>query len=156
MIVNEENRLLMDTLPNRYRLILASNSPRRRELLAGIDVEYEILTLPDIDESYPDDIPHEEIPEYLAKKKAAAYIPLMRDDTLLITADTIVLLHDRILGKPADKEDAKRMLKELSGETHRVVTGVCLFSKQKQRCFSDTAHVTFGQLSNEEIRVYIE
>ncbi|NLX65982.1 MAG: septum formation inhibitor Maf, partial [Bacteroidales bacterium] len=72
----------MDTLPNRYRLILASNSPRRRELLAGIDVEYEILTLPDIDESYPDDIPHEEIPEYLAKKKAAAYIPLMRDDTL--------------------------------------------------------------------------
>lgn len=143
-------------LPTCYRLILASNSPRRRELLSGIDVEYEVMTLPDIDESYPDDIPHEEIPEYLAKKKAAAYISLLEEDTLLVTADTVVLLHERIFGKPADKEDARRMLKDLSGETHRVVTGVCLTSKQKQVCFSDVAYVTFGQLTDEEIDYYVE
>lgn len=146
----------MTFFTNKYHLILASNSPRRKELLSGIDVEYEVLALPDIDESYPDDLPHEEIPEFLAKKKALAYISLMQDDTLLITADTVVLLHDRILGKPLDKEDAKQMLKELSGETHRVVTGVCLTSRQKQACFSDTAHVTFGLLTDEEIDYYVE
>ncbi|RNC64821.1 Maf family nucleotide pyrophosphatase [Proteiniphilum sp. X52] len=146
----------MTFFSNKYHLILASNSPRRRELLSGIDVEYEVLALPDIDESYPDDLPHEEIPEFLAKKKASAYISLLRDDTLLLTADTVVLLHDRILGKPLDKEDAKRMLKELSGETHRVVTGVCLTSRQKQVCFSDTAHVTFGLLTDDEIDYYVE
>jgi len=146
----------MSLFTNKYHLILASNSPRRKELLSGIDVEYEVLTLPDIDESYPDDIPHEEIPEYLAKKKASAYISMMQDDTLLITADTVVLLHGRILGKPLNKRDAKRMLKKLSGETHRVVTGVSLTSKQKQVCFSDTAHVTFGQLTDDEIDYYVE
>ena len=139
-----------------YHLILASNSPRRRELLSGIDVEYEVWTLPDIDESYPDDIPHEEIPKFLSKKKASAYLSLMQDDTLLITADTVVLLHGRILGKPSDKEDAKQMLKDLSGETHRVVTGICLTSKENQVCFSDIAHVTFGMLTDEEINYYVE
>lgn len=146
----------MTFFSNKYHLILASNSPRRKELLSGIDVEYEVLALPDIDESYPDDIPHEEIPEYLAKKKASAYISMMQDDALLITADTVVLLHGRILGKPLDKRDAKQMLRELSGETHRVITGVSLTSKQKQVSFSDTAHVTFGQLTDEEIDYYVE
>ena len=146
----------MTFLTNNYRLILASNSPRRRELLSGIDVAYEVMTLPDIDESYPDDIPHEEVPQYLAKKKASAYISFMEEDTLLVTADTVVLLHGRILGKPTDKEDAKRMLEDLSGETHRVVTGVCLTSKHKQVCFSDTAHVTLGTLTEEEIDYYVE
>lgn len=146
----------MTFFSNKYHLILASNSPRRKELLSGIDVEYEVMALPDIDESYPDDIPHEEIPEYLAKKKASAYISMMQDDALLITADTVVLLHGRILGKPLDKRDAKQMLRELSGETHRVITGVSLTSKQKQVSFSDTAHVTFGQLTDEEIDYYVE
>ncbi len=139
-----------------YHLILASNSPRRKELLSGIDVKYEVKVLPDIDESYPENIPREEIPVFLAKKKASAYSFMMQEDTLLITADTVVLLHDRILGKPSDKEDAKRILKELSGKVHRVVTGVCLTSKQKQVCFSDTAHVTFGLLTDEEIDYYVE
>lgn len=146
----------MGIFTNKNHLVLASNSPRRKELLSGIDVEYEVMALPDIDESYPDDIPHEEIPEYLAKKKASAYISMMQDDTLLITADTVVLLHGRILGKPLDKRDAKQMLRELSGETHRVITGVSLTSKQKQVSFSDTAHVTFGQLTDEEIDYYVE
>ena len=146
----------MTFFTNRYRLILASNSPRRKELLSGIDIAYEVMTLPDIDESYPDDLPHEKIPEYLANKKASAYLSMMHDDTLLLTADTIVLLHDRVLGKPTDKSEAKQMLKELSGETHRVITGVCLTSKEKQVCFSDTAYVTFGHLAPEEINSYVE
>ena len=146
----------MTFFTNNHHLILASNSPRRRELLSGMDVEYEVLTLPDIDESYPDDLPHEEIPEFLAKKKASAYRSMMQDNTLLITADTIVLLQGRILGKPSDKENAKSMLRELSGETHRVVTGVCLTSIQKQVCFSYTAYVTFGDLSDEEINYYMD
>lgn len=145
----------MTFFTNKYRLILASNSPRRKELLSGIDVEYEILTLPDIDESYPDNIPQEKIPEFLAKKKASAYRLMIQDDVLLITADTVVLLHGKVLGKPSDNEDAKRMLEELSGETHKVVTGVCLTSHQKQVCFSDTAHVTFGLLTDEEIDYYL-
>ncbi|MDR0421787.1 MAG: Maf-like protein [Proteiniphilum sp.] len=141
---------------NNYHLVLASGSPRRKELLSGIDVEYEVRTLPDVDETYPDDLPLEEIAGFLARKKASAYASLMEDDTLLITADTVVLLHDRVLGKPSGKEDARRMLKDLSGETHRVVTGVCLTSKRKQVCFSDVAHVTFGLLTGEEIDYYVE
>lgn len=146
----------MTFFTNNYHLILASNSPRRKELLSGIDVEYEVLTLPDIDESYPEDIPQKDIPEFLAKKKASAYASLMEENTLLITADTIVLLHGQVLGKPTDNEDAKQILRALSGETHRVITGVCLTSKQKQVCFSDTAHVTFGLLSEEEIDYYVK
>lgn len=139
-----------------YHLILASNSPRRKELLSGIDVEYEIKTLPDIDESYPDTLAHEEVAEYLACKKAAAYLSDLNEDTLLITADTIVLLYDKILEKPVDKADAKQMLRKLSGKTHRVITGVCMTSKEKQIRFSDTANVTFGNLSDEEIDYYVE
>lgn len=138
-----------------YRIILASNSPRRKELLSGIDVEYEVHTLPDIDESYPTGFPGEDIPEFLAKKKASAYAGLLKDDTLLITADTIVLLDGRIYGKPLGNEEAKQMLRQLSGKTHRVITGVCLTSKQKQVCFSDTAYVTIGELSAEEIDYYV-
>lgn len=139
-----------------YRLVLASNSPRRKELLSGIDVEYEIRTLPDIDESYPDSLPHDDVAEFLARKKASAYLAEMEDDTLLITADTVVILDDEILGKPADKADAKRMLRKLAARTHRVVTGVCLTTKEKQTAFSDTAFVTFGALSDDEIEYYVE
>ncbi len=139
-----------------YRVVLASNSPRRKELLSGIDIEYEIKTLPDIDESFPDDLPKEQIAEFLAQKKAAAYAGMLSDNTLLITADTVVILNDEVLGKPIDKADAKQMLKKLSGNTHRVITGVCLTSKEKQVRFSDTALVTFGQLSDEEIDYYVE
>lgn len=143
-------------LKNNYHLILASNSPRRKELLSGIDVEYEIKTLPDIDESYPEELPKEQIAEFLAQKKASAYAAILSEKTLLITADTVVILNNEILGKPGDKADAKAMLKKLSGNTHRVITGVCMTTKEKQICFSDTALVTFGQLSDEEIGYYVE
>ncbi len=139
-----------------YRIVLASNSPRRKELLSGIDVDYEIFTLPEVDESYPETLPTEEVAQFLSQKKAAAYAHLFDEDTLLITADTVVVLNDKILGKPRDKEEAKRMLRMLSAQTHLVVTGVCLTTKDKQHCFSETAKVTFGSLSDEEINYYVE
>ncbi|HAR39352.1 MAG: septum formation protein Maf [Bacteroidetes bacterium GWD2_45_23] len=137
------------------RIVLASNSPRRKELLAGIDVTYEVRTLPDIDESYPESLPHEEVAEFLARKKADAYLHTLKADELLITADTIVLLDGTILGKPADKNEAFRMLRVLAGKQHRVITGVCLTTHVKQQSFSDTATVTFGALSDEEISYYV-
>ncbi|MDO5522913.1 MAG: Maf-like protein [Bacteroidia bacterium] len=139
-----------------YKIILASNSPRRKELLSGLDIEYEIRTLPNIDESYPETLPHIQVAEFLAEKKAAAYLPVLKDDELLITADTIVLLNNEIYGKPVDTADAKRMLRCLSGQTHLVITGVCLASTAKQTIFSDTAKVTFSHLSDEEIDYYVE
>ncbi|MCE5179847.1 MAG: Maf-like protein [Porphyromonadaceae bacterium] len=138
-----------------WRIVLASNSPRRKELLAGIDVAYEVRTLPDIDESYPESLPHEEVAEFLARKKADAYLHTLKADELLITADTIVLLDGTILGKPADKNEAFRMLRVLAGKQHRVITGVCLTTNVKQQSFSDTAMVTFGALSDEEISYYV-
>lgn len=138
-----------------YQIILASNSPRRKELLSGIDVEYAVRMLPDVDESYPDTISGDDVAEYLARKKSAAYMAQLGDGELLITADTIVLLDEEVIGKPNDESDAIRMLKLLSGKTHRVITGVCLTSEKKQVSFSDTAYVTFGHLSDEEIKYYV-
>ena len=109
-----------------YKVILASASPRRQSLLSGVDLEYELRTLPDVDESFPDDLPHEQVAEYLARKKAAVYLDALTEDELLITADTIVLLNGMILGKPTDREEAQQMLQILSGKRHRVITGVCL------------------------------
>lgn len=145
----------MQLSTHNWHLILASNSPRRKELLAGIDVEFEIRVLPEIDETYPETLPHEEIAEYLARKKAAAYLPNLKEKELLITADTVVLLNGEILGKPEDEGDAKRMLRALSGQMHRVITGVCLTSGDKQVSFSDTARVIFGELQEEEIDYYV-
>lgn len=139
-----------------YHLILASNSPRRKELLSGINVGYEIRTPPDMDESYANDTPPEKVAEFLARKKAAACLPGLKEDELLITADTIVLLNDKVYGKPMDNAEAMRMLRELSGQTHRVITGVCLTSTKKQVAFSDTTRVTFTELSDEEIEYYVE
>lgn len=137
-----------------YNIILASNSPRRKELLSGIDVQYQLRTFSEVDETYPDDLPKKSIPEYLAKKKAAASFNEIQPDELLITADTIVLLDDEVLGKPRDYDEIKSMLQRLSGKTHLVITGVCLTSSKKQVSFSDTTKVTFAQLSNEEIDYY--
>ena len=143
-------------LHTNYHIILASNSPRRKELLSGIDIPYEIYTFPDIDESYPETLPHEEVAEFLARKKASAYFAKLKDDTLLITADTIVILGDVILGKPFDDADAKQILRALSGQTHRVITGVCLTTKEKQKSFSAVSRVTFGTLSDKEIDYYVD
>lgn len=138
-----------------YKIILASHSPRRRELLSGIDIEYKVADIYDIDESYPDDLPNEKVAEFIARKKVLAYRSPLGNDELLITSDTIVLLDDTIIGKPVDKEDAARLLHMLSGRTHRVITGVCLTSKQKQVSFSDMTSVTFANLSDAEIDYYL-
>ena len=137
----------------KYNIILASNSPRRRELLAGLDVDYEVRVLKDIDETYPDSLPVADIPTYISREKAAAYT--IADNELLLTADTVVVLGNEVMGKPVDDADAKRMLRELSGKTHQVITGVCLTTTKKQNSFSVTTDVTFKELSDDEIDYYV-
>lgn len=140
---------------NGYKIILASNSPRRKELLSGLDIEYETKVMPDVDESYPNTHPLEDVADYLAKKKASVYLQQMNKEDLLITSDTIVLLENKILGKPATEDESAKMLRSLSGKTHEVITAVCLTSTKKQVCFSDTSLVTFSHLTDEDISYYI-
>ena len=140
---------------NKYKLILASNSPRRKELLSGLGVDFEVRVLPDIDESYPADLPATETAQYIAVAKARAYHETLAEDELVITADTVVIVGDEVLGKPVNDNDARRMLHQLSGRTHHVVTGVCLMTKKHQRAFSVTTGVTFKTLTDEEIDYYI-
>ena len=161
-----------------YRIILASNSPRRKELLAGLDQPFEVTVIKGIDESYPASLDAYQVAEYISRKKAEAYRPLLdgtnasSEDSadaqlLILTADTVVIApteneqNDQegkgvILGKPRDAEDAHRMLRMLSGKTHHVVTGVCLTTSLAQRQFSVVTEVTFKPLSDEEIDYYIE
>ena len=139
----------------KYKLILASNSPRRKELLAGLGVPFEVRVLQDIDEHYPENLPVNEVARYIAKEKADAYRRIVAADELIITADTVVIVGDEILGKPVDEADAVRMLKLLSGRTHQVTTGVCLLTAEKERCFDVTTDVTFKTLTDEEIHYYV-
>ena len=156
----------------KYKIILASNSPRRRELLAGLDVNFEVKVLNGIDESYPDDLDAYQVAEFIAQKKAEAYRSLLDNDesslveNLVLTADTVVVApaadeqNDQegkgiILGKPKTADDAVRMLRMLSGKTHHVVTGVCLTTKEEQRHFSVTTEVSFKELTDWEINYYI-
>lgn len=144
----------MDFL-TKYNVILASNSPRRKELLSGLGIEYEVKTLPDIDESYPEDLQGEDIAIHIAKEKANAYCEFLESNTLLITADTIVILEGKVYGKPEDEKDAKHMLRELSGKTHEVITGVCITTKEKQHTFGVASQVRFAQLEDSEIDYYV-
>ena len=138
------------------RIVLASNSPRRKELLAGLGLPFEVRVLKDIDESYPHDLPVSDVALYIAGKKAAAYRQTIAPDELIITADTVVIVGEEILGKPVDETDAVRMLRELSGRTHQVTTGVCLLTANEERRFAVTTDVTFKTLSDDEIHYYIE
>ena len=146
---------MLDNL-EKYKVILASGSPRRRELMAGLGVNYEVRILPDVDESYPDTLQGEEIPLYIAKEKADAYIPMMQPDELIITADTIVWLNGKVLGKPRDREDALQMLRTMSGRTHEVFTGVCITTTDWQRSFTAQTEVRFATLSEDEIIYYVD
>ena len=139
-----------------YKIVLASNSPRRKELLSGLNLEYTVRVLPDIDESYPDTLKGEEIPMYISREKAEAYRNSMAEDELIITADTVVCINEKVLGKPQTQEEAKEMLRELSGKTHHVITGVSLMSRGLQRTFSATTQVTFDVLTEDEIEFYVE
>lgn len=139
-----------------YNIILASNSPRRKELLAGLGVKFDVRLIADIDETYPDNIKSHDVAEYIAKKKADAYIQSIASNELIITADTIVILGDEIFGKPLNADDAYAMLQKLSGKTHQVITGVCLLTKNEQRVFRVTTDVTFKELEMEEIKYYVD
>ena len=139
----------------KYKVILASASPRRKELMQGLDLEFEVRALPCVDESFPDTLQGGDIPLYISKKKADAYRPFMADDELVITADTIVWLDGVALGKPADEEEARRMLGNMSGKTHSVFTGVAITTKEVQLSFVAQSDVTFAALSAEEIDYYI-
>lgn len=140
---------------NKYKIILASNSPRRKELLSGLGVDYEVKTLPDVDESYPDGLSGEEIAKHIARGKAEAYRSLIQADELVITADTIVWLDGTVMGKPKDEEEAKDMLMRLSGKTHQVITGVCLTTATTQKTFATVTDVTFATLTDEEVDYYV-
>lgn len=159
---------LLHTQKTNMRLILASNSPRRRELLGGLDIPYEVHVIKGIDESYPASLPAVDVAGYIAKKKAMPYKRWFEDirnvqegvmvgsDTIVVTADTVVVVDDVILGKPSSREDAANMLRTLSGKTHQVYTGVCLLSPVEERGFSVRTDVTFRNLSEEEITYYID
>lgn len=146
---------MLDNL-KKYKIILASNSPRRRELLSGLGVDYEVKIVPGIDETYPESLNGEEIPVYIAQEKANAYRASLQPDELVITADTIVYVDGMVLGKPVDEADACRMLRMLSGRTHQVITGVCLTTVDFQKFFASVTEVTFDTLSDEEIGYYVE
>ncbi|WP_148371666.1 Maf-like protein [Bacteroides bouchesdurhonensis] len=146
---------MLDNL-KKYDIILASNSPRRKELMSGLGVEYVVRTLPDVDESYPDTLVGGEIPEYISREKADAYRSLMKPKELLITADTIVWLNGKVLGKPNGREEAIKMLRALSGKFHQVFTGVCLTTIDWQKSFTVVSDVQFDDLSDEEIEYYVE
>ena len=140
----------------KYNIVLASNSPRRKELMSGLGVDYVVKTLPDVDESYPDTLQGTEIPAYISREKADAYKSLIQPDELLITADTIVWLNGEVLGKPKGREGAIDMLRKLSGTSHQVITGVCLTTSDWQKSFTSVTDVTFATLTEEEIIYYVD
>ena len=146
---------MIERINERYKVILASNSPRRRELLAGLGLQFEVRVLADIEENYPPTLPATQIAKYIAHKKAEANRAIMAKNEMIITADTIVVVDDMVMGKPTDDADAIRMLSTLSGKTHKVITGVCITTLNKQTVFDVTTGVTFKTLTDEEINYYI-
>ncbi|MBO4370972.1 MAG: septum formation protein Maf, partial [Paludibacteraceae bacterium] len=138
-----------------YEVVLVSQSPRRRELLSGLEISF-IATSVDTDENYPENLSGAQIPTYIAEQKAEAYKPLLKDKTIAITADTVVLCNDTVLGKPKSREDAIEMLHNLQGNTHKVITAVCICTKNKSRSFHAISDVTFAPISDEEITHYID
>ena len=138
-----------------YHIILASNSPRRKELLSGLDIPFDVRVIDGIDESYSDDLPTPGIAQYISQKKAAAYRLSIASDELVITADTIVVLGAHVMGKPHDAAEAHAMLRELSGRTHQVITGVTLTTIDRQTSFSVITDVTFKAFTDDEIDYYV-
>lgn len=136
-------------------IVLASQSPRRQQLLGDLGIEFEVKTKP-IDEVFPDDLPASEVAEYLSRLKAEVFLPDLQENDLCITADTVVVLKGEVLGKAADVDEARTMLENLSGNHHEVITGVCLMTKTQQFSFSVSTKVHFRELNSEEISYYID
>jgi septum formation protein len=140
---------------NNYRIILASRSPRRQQLLKELGFTFDIV-IREFEESFPEGLNGEEIARYVAHSKAASFRDEIADNEIIITADTIVWCNNQVLGKPIDIQDAVRILKKISGNTHEVITGVSVFSKKKEVTFSDSTKVTFEVLSDNDIKYYID
>lgn len=138
-----------------YKLILASASPRRQQLMREAGFEFEVR-LREVPEVYPDNLPAEQVPEYLACLKASAFKGDLQENELLVTADTIVSIHDKVVGKPRDREDAVGMLRELSGNKHTVISGLCLTTNREQKSCSVCTDVFFRELTEEEIVYYVD
>jgi septum formation protein len=146
--------MITDNL-NNYRIILASRSPRRQQLLRDLGLKFDVV-IKDYTETFPENLCGEEIAKYVAYGKAISFKNKISENEIVITADTIVWCNNKVLGKPLNSEDAVRILKEISGNTHDVITGVCLFSSFKEKTFSVSTKVTFDTLSEEEMNFYIE
>ena len=138
-----------------YNLVLASQSPRRRELLKGLDLEFTTCSV-DADESFPAELKGADAVQYICKAKADAYRPFLEDKTIAITADTVVILDNKIIGKPKSHEEAFSMIRSLSGRVHEVITAVCIFSKEKCAEFYSSTEVHFSEITDEEIKYYID
>ncbi len=145
---------MLDNL-NKYNIVLASNSPRRKELLQRLGINFKVRTLFGIDETYPEILKGEDIARYISRKKGEAYRLSMAKDDLLITADTIVCIDGKVLGKPKNEEEAKVMLQSLSGRIHQVITGVTVLTEERVENFAVTSHVKFAKLDKEEIDFYV-
>lgn len=139
----------------RYRIILASASPRRKELLLKLDIDFTVKVLHDVDESFPASLSVVQVPQYISRKKADAYRQEMQENDMVITADTVVAVGRRILGKPKSAEEARVMLKLLSDRYHRVVTGVTIMTAKRTETFATVSRVRFTRLNDEEIDYYI-
>ncbi len=150
--------MLTQVLPNleQYDIVLASASPRRKELLTRLGAKFTVRTLLGQRESYPDTLSGGDVAVYLAKQKAKAFEDTMGENDLIITADTIVCADGRVLGKPKDNEESKDMLQLLSGKLHQVITGVAVMTKTRMETFSVTSHVKFAHLSEREIDYYVD
>ena len=146
---------MLDNLKN-YDIILASNSPRRKELLQRLGLPFKVRTLLGVDESFPENLRGEEIALYIARKKAEAYKSSMSSNELLITADTIVCLDGVVMGKPYGAENAKTILRQLSGRVHQVITGVTVLTQVKRESFAVTSHVKFANVTEDEIDYYVD
>ena len=140
----------------KYKIILASKSPRRREILALLHKPFTVVTIDGIDESYPDNLEPEKVSEYISKKKAEAFLQKIGNDEMIITADTVVICDGQILGKPTDEKEAMEMLRLLSGKTHKVTTGVTVATKEKRISFTSETLVSFAKITDDEIRYYVD
>lgn len=146
---------MLDNL-KKYNIVLASNSPRRKELLQRMGVNFKVRTLFGIDESYPDSLRGEDIVRYISRNKAQAYRSSMAPNELLITADTIVYVEGEVMGKPKTAEQAKEMLHKLSGKSHQVITGVTIVTADRTEDFGVTSQVKFAEITDEEINFYVD
>lgn len=138
----------------KYHILLASKSPRRRELLSDLRIPFSPISLGGIDESYPEDMPKTEVPQYIANKKADAYLENISGNEMIITADTLVIKDEKVYGKPKNCSEAVQMLKELSGKVHTVITGVCILTADRRTSFTSETEVKFAELSEEDITYY--